>query len=468
LRRSIRLQYTLAMAPQLLSLQDIHLTFGGTPLFEGADLFVFERDRVCLVGRNGSGKSTMMKIAAGLVEADAGDRFIRPGVTVRYLEQEPDMSGFDTALAYVEAGLGPSDEPYRAAYLLEQLGVDPDADPARLSGGEGRRAAIARVLAPEPDILLLDEPTNHLDLPAIRWLEGELAASRSAIVLISHDRAFLKALSRRTVWIDRGRSRNLDRGFSAFESWRDEVLEQDELDAHKLDRKIVAEEHWVRYGVTARRKRNVRRMRELQDLRTQRRETRRAPGVAIITAAEGQTSGKLVIEAENISKAYGDRSIISDFSLKVARGDRIGVVGPNGAGKTTLLKLLTGSMAPDSGTVRLGTKLETVTLDQQRASLDLDTSVKDTLTEGRGDMVMVGDQQRHVMSYMKDFMFAPEQARSPVRALSGGERGRLALAVALARPSNLLILDEPTNDLDLETLDLLEEEIGRASCRERV
>jgi len=324
----MRLQYTLAMAPQLLSLQNIHLTFGGTPLFEGADLFVFERDRVCLVGRNGSGKSTMMKIAAGLVEADAGDRFIRPGVTVRYLEQEPDMSGFDTALAYVEAGLGPSDDEYRATHLLEQLNVDPQADPKRLSGGEGRRAAIARALAPEPDILLLDEPTNHLDLPAIRWLESELAASRSAIVLISHDRAFLKALSRRTVWIDRGRSRNLDRGFSDFESWRDEMLEQDELDAHKLDRKIVAEEHWVRYGVTARRKRNVRRMRDLQELRVQRRETRRAPGVAIMTAAESQASGKLVIEAENISKAYGDRAIVTDFSLNGPAGPCACAIAP--------------------------------------------------------------------------------------------------------------------------------------------
>jgi ATP-binding cassette subfamily F protein uup len=446
----------MAAAP-LLTLQDIRLTFGGTPLFEGAELFVFERDRLCLVGRNGSGKSTLMKIAAGLIEPDSGERFISPSVTVRYLEQEPDFSGFPTVLAYVQAGLAPGDDPYRAPYLIQQLGVDPEADPKRLSGGEGRRAAIARAMAPEPDILLLDEPTNHLDLPAIRWLEEELQNTRSAVVLISHDRAFLTALSRRTVWIDRGRTRMLDQGFGSFEAWRDQVLEQEELEAHKLDRRIVAEEHWVRYGVTARRKRNVRRMRLLQEMRQERRERRRPQGVVAMTAAEGQASGKLVIEAEHVSKSYDGRPIVADFSIKVARGDRIGLVGPNGAGKTTLLKLLTGQLAPDSGTVKLGTNLEVVGLDQKRASLDPNATVKDTLTEGRGDQVQVGDQKRHVMSYLKDFLFAPEQARSPVSMLSGGERGRLALAVALARPSNLLVLDEPTNDLDLETLDLLEE-----------
>ncbi len=445
------------MAPPLLSLRDMHLTFGGTPLFEGVDLTVFERDRICLVGRNGSGKSTLMKIAAGQVEADAGERFVQPGTTVRYLEQEPDLSDFKTVSAYVEAGLGPTDEAYLAASLLEDLAVDPQAHPATLSGGQARRAAIARALAPQPDILLLDEPTNHLDVPAIQWLEDTLAASRSALVLISHDRAFMSALTQRTVWVDRGRSRALDRGFASFEAWRDATLENEAADAHKLDRKIAAEEDWVRYGVTARRKRNVRRMRELQELRARRRDARRTPGVAAMSAAEGRASGKLVIEAEGIAKAYGERVIVADFSLKVARGDRIGLVGPNGAGKTTLLRLLTGTLEPDAGRVRLGSNLDIITLDQQRASLDLETSVQDTLTDGRGDMVMVGEQQRHVMSYLKDFLFAPEQARSPVSALSGGERGRLALAVALARPSNLLILDEPTNDLDLETLDLLEE-----------
>jgi ATP-binding cassette subfamily F protein uup len=398
-----------------------------------------------------------MKIASGLVEPDAGERFIRPNLTTRYLEQDPDVSGFATTLAYVEAGLGQAGDPHRAVHLLSELGVDPAADPRRLSGGEGRRAAIARALAPEPDILLFDEPTNHLDLPAIRWLERTLAESRSAVVLISHDRAFLTALSRRTVWIDRGRTRALDQGFAAFEAWRDQIYDEEEQEAHKLDRKILAEEHWVRYGVTARRKRNVRRMRELAELRARRREARKPTGLVAMTAAEGRTSGKLVIEAERVSKAYEGRPIVADFSLKVARGDRIGVVGPNGVGKTTLLRLLTGELAPDAGTVKLGTKLQVVGLDQKRAGLDLEATVKDALTEGRGDHVTVGEHKRHVLSYLKDFLFAPEQARSPVSALSGGERGRLALAVALARPSNLLVLDEPTNDLDLETLDLLEE-----------
>jgi ATP-binding cassette subfamily F protein uup len=445
------------MPPPLLTLQDIHLTFGGTPLFEGVDLAVHEGDRIGLVGRNGSGKSTLMKIAAGQVEPDAGERFITPGATLRYLEQAPDLATFPTALAYVEAGLAPGDDAYRASYLLTELGVDPEADPKRLSGGELRRAAIARALAPEPDILLLDEPTNHLDIPAIAWLEEELAGSRSALVLISHDRALLTKLTRRTVWIDRGRSRHLDRGFSDFEAWRDDLLEQEEVDAQELARKIVREEHWLRYGVTARRKRNVRRLAALKALRVERRERRRAPGSVVMTAADGQTSGKLVVEAEDVSKSFGKRTIVSGLSLKIARGDRLGLVGPNGAGKTTLLRLLTGELAPDQGAVRLGTALQVVTLDQQRASLALDVSVRDTLTRGRGDMVQVGAEPRHVMSYLKDFLFSPEQARSPVSALSGGERGRLALAVALARPSNLLVLDEPTNDLDLETLDLLED-----------
>ncbi len=446
------------MSAPLLSLQDISLTFGGTPLFEGADLFVFEQDRVCLVGRNGSGKSTLMKIAAGFVEPDGGERFIKPGITVRYLEQEPDFSGFKTALDYVEAGLAPGDDPYQARYLLDQLGLTPEADPAVLSGGESRRAAIARALAPDPDILLLDEPTNHLDLALIGWLEDTLARSRAALALISHDRRFLETLTRRTVWVDRGTTRTMDQGFGHFETWRDTVLEQEELERHKLDRKIAAEEDWVRYGVTARRKRNVRRMRELQDLRSKRRDARPMPGTAKLAASDAtQVSGKLVMEAKRISKAYDGRTIVKDFSIKIARGDRVGLVGPNGAGKTTMVNLLTGSLEPDEGTVRLGTNLEMISLDQRRDSLDLDMSLKDALTDGRGDMVSVGGEQRHVMSYMKDFLFTGEQARSPIRALSGGERGRLALAIALARPSNLLVLDEPTNDLDLETLDLLQD-----------
>jgi len=452
------------MAPPLLTLQNVHLTFGGTPLLEGAELSIGERERVCLVGRNGSGKSTLLKIAAGLVEADRGVRFAQPGATIRYLPQEPDLTGHASVLAFVEAGLAPGDDAHRARYVLEQLGLTGDEQPARLSGGEARRAALARVLAPAPDILLLDEPTNHLDLPAIEWLENELAASRSALVLISHDRRFLTRLSRATVWLDRGVTRRIERGFASFEEWRDQVLEEEEREQHKLGRKIVAEEHWMRYGVTARRKRNMRRVGLLAQLRKDFREHRGALGSVKIAVTEAELSGKLVVEAERTSKSFGQDSdnplpIVRDFSIRIQRGDRIGLVGPNGAGKTTLLKLLTGELAPDEGKVTLGANIAMATLDQRREQLDPNVSVRDTLTGGRGDSVFVGGQSRHVVGYMRDFLFAPEQAGTPVAALSGGERGRLTLARALAKPSNLLVLDEPTNDLDLETLDLLEEMI---------
>ncbi|WP_315975067.1 ABC-F family ATP-binding cassette domain-containing protein [Microvirga yunnanensis] len=445
--------------PPLLLLQDMALTFGGTPLIESADLSVSPGERACLVGRNGSGKSTLLKIAAGLVEADRGKRFVQPGATVRYLAQEPDLSAYPTTLAYVEAGLGPGDDPYRARYLLEQLGLTGEEKPAALSGGEARRAALAHVLAPEPDILLLDEPTNHLDLPVIEWLEGELKSLRSALVLISHDRRFLESLSQATVWLDRGRTRRMDRGFAHFEEWRDQVLEQEEAEHHKLGRKLVAEADWLRYGVTARRKRNVRRLGNLHAMRQQYRDRNRAVGTVSMSLAEAEQSGTLVVEAEGISKSYGDRPIVSNLSLRVLRGDRLGIIGPNGAGKTTLINLLTGALEPDEGRVRLGSNLQMVTLDQRRASLDPDATVAETLTGGRGDTVTIGTQTKHVVGYMKDFLFAPEQARTPVGVLSGGERNRLMLARALAQPSNLLVLDEPTNDLDLETLDLLEEMI---------
>jgi ATP-binding cassette subfamily F protein uup len=447
------------MAPPLVQLGGIALTFGGTPLLEDVDLTVAAGERVCLVGRNGSGKSTLLKIVAGLVEPDKGTRFVQPDATVRYLPQEPDLTGFSTVSDYVAAGLGPDGDDHAARYLLEQLGLTGDQNPGELSGGEARRAALARVLASDPDILLLDEPTNHLDLPAIEWLERDLAARRAAIVIISHDRRFLANLSRVTVWLDRGKTRRIERGFSDFEAWRDEVLAQEERDAHKLDRKIVAEEHWVRYGVTARRKRNVRRMAGLEALRRRRREARRAAGTVAMTAAEAERSGALVIEAKGISKSF-DRAVVTDFSLRVERGDRIGIVGPNGGGKTTLVSLLTGALAPDAGTVRLGANVAMATLDQGRESLDPNWTVTEALTGGRGDTVMIGGQAKHVVGYLRDFLFAPEQARTPLRALSGGERGRLMLARALAKPSNLLVLDEPTNDLDLETLDVLEEMIG--------
>ena len=445
------------MAPPLLFLKDIRLTFGGTPLLEGADISVSAGDRLCLVGRNGSGKSTLLKIAAGLTESDHGERFVQPGATVRYLPQEPDLSGFATTLAYVEAGLAPGDDLWRARYLLEALGLTGDENPATLSGGEARRAALARVIAPEPDILMLDEPTNHLDLPAIEWLESELKGLKSALVLISHDRRFLENLSRATLWLDRGVTRRLEQGFSAFEAWRDTVLEEEERDRHKLDRQIVREEHWVRYGVTARRKRNVRRMSELAGLRQKRRDARGPTGTVKLEAAEADISGKLVIEVKRIAKSFGERTIVSDLSLRLLRGDRLGIVGANGAGKTTLINLMTARLPPDSGSVRLGVNLAMTTLEQKRDSLDPNATLAETLTGGSGDKVIVNGESRHVISYMKDFLFPPEQARTPVSVLSGGERARLLLAVALASPSNLLVLDEPTNDLDLETLDLLEE-----------
>ena len=429
------------MAPPLIQLQDIHLRFGATALLDGADLSVSPGERLCLVGRNGSGKSTLLKVAAGLMEPDAGIRFFQPGATVRYLPQEPDFSGVATTLAYVEAGLGPGDDPYRARYLLEQLGLTGDEDPALLSGGEARRAALACVLAPEPDVLLLDEPTNHLDLPAIEWLESELKSLRSALVIISHDRRFLENLSRATVWLDRGVTRRLDQGFGKFEAWRDEVLDQEETERHKLDRKIVAELDWLRYGVTARRKRNVRRLGMLHSMRKDRREERRAQGNVKITVTEADVSGKLVIEAKKIAKSYDGVPVVNEFSTRILRGDRIGIVGPNGAGKTTLLKMLIGDLAPDSGTVKLGANLEIASLDQRRTALDPEVTLRDALTGGGGDTVMVGGVAKHVMGYLKDFLFTPEQANSPLRVLSGGERARLMLARALALPSNLLVLD---------------------------
>jgi ATP-binding cassette subfamily F protein uup len=443
--------------PPLLALQGVTLTLGGKPLLDGAELSVAPGARLCVVGRNGSGKSTLLKIAAGDIESDGGERFLQPGASLRYLPQEPDFSGFATTLAYVEAGLGPLDDPHVARTLLNDLGLQGDEDPTRLSGGEARRAALARVLAPEPDILLLDEPTNHLDLPTILWLEERLAGLRSALVLISHDRRFLQDLTRETLWIDRGRTRHLARGFREFEAWRDRELEEEEKQQHKLERKIVAEEHWLRHGVSGRRKRNMKRLAGLHHLRAERRNRVMPTGDVKLEASEAQLSGKLVIEAIKIGKSYGARVIVDNFTTRILRGDRLGIVGANGAGKTTLVNLLTGALAPDHGKLRQGANLEMATLEQNRASLDPETTLQDALTGGGSDTIEINGERRHVVGYMKDFLFKPEQARTPIGRLSGGERGRLLLARALAKPSNLLVLDEPTNDLDLETLDLLEE-----------
>ncbi len=445
------------MSRILLHLRGIGLTFGGRPILENAELSVAEGERVALVGRNGSGKSTLLKIAADMVEADKGERWVQPGTTMRYLPQEPDLSAYKTVLEYVESGLGPTDDPHRCTILLRELGLSGEEDPRRLSGGEIRRAAIVRTLAPEPDILLLDEPTNHLDLPAIEWLEAELKSLRSAFVLISHDRRFLEALSNQTVWLDRGESRRLERGFSHYESWRDEVLAKEEAEQVLLAKRIETEEYWMRYGVTARRKRNMRRVDLLSTLRSERREHVGALGSVRLASSSGDLSGKLVAEAKGVSKSFGERPIISNLDLVIMRGDRLGLVGPNGAGKTTLIKLLTGQLEPDSGSIRLGTNLQIVTLDQSRQSLDPNATLADVISDGRGSSVTVNGETKHLVSYMKDFLFSPDKARTPVSVLSGGERGRLILARELAKPSNLLVLDEPTNDLDLETLDMLQE-----------
>jgi ATP-binding cassette subfamily F protein uup len=447
------------MAP-VLHLKDITVAFGGQKLLDGADLSVEMGDRICLVGRNGSGKSTLMKIAAGLSEADGGTVFVQPGAIVRYLAQEPDMSGFATTRDYVEAGLDLHDDPNRSYYLLGHLGLDGTENPMTLSGGEARRAALARALAPRPDILLLDEPTNHLDVTAIEWLEGELKASRGALVLISHDRRFLENLSRITVWLDRGRTHRLEKSFASFEAWRDEMLEKEETERHKLERRIAAEEDWVRYGVTGRRKRNVGRLARLRGLRTERRDQIRQLGTVKMEAAEGAGSGTKVIDAKGVAFAYDDRPIVQDFSLRIHRGDRIALVGPNGAGKTTLLKLLIGQLQPQKGNVKLGQGLLMAQLDQNRSKLHPEQSLAAAVTDGSGDTVMVAGKPRHVMNYLQDFLFTPQQARTPVKVLSGGERARLLLAKLFATPSNFLVLDEPTNDLDLETLDLLEEVIA--------
>ena len=449
------------MPSPLLLLREVDLTFSAVPLLSGAGLTVASGDRICLVGRNGSGKSTLLRIAAGLVEPDSGERFVQPGTGVNYLPQEPELTGFATTLAYVEAGFASeATDHHRALYLLKELGLTGTEDPAALSGGGARRAALARALAPLPDILLLDEPTNHLDLPGIEWLERELTAMRAGMVLISHDRRLLERLSQMTVWLDRGITRTLDEGFAGFEAWRDAILDQEGREQHKLGRKIAMEEDWLRYGVTARRTRNQRRLADLQALRRQRKEHQHAAGSVRLEAAQADLSGRLVAEAAGISKSYDGRAIVRDFSTRIMRGDRVGIVGANGVGKTTLLNMLTGVLPPDSGELKLGTNLATIILDQRRETLDPAQTLASSLTGGTGDTVSVGGQNRHVVGYMKNFLFRPEQGRTPVGTLSGGERARLILARAFARPSNLLVLDEPTNDLDIETLDLLQERLA--------
>ena len=452
----------MARAP-LLQLSDTSLTFGGNPLFSELSLVVQQGDRVALVGRNGSGKSTLMKIMAGLVEADKGDRVVPPGVTVGYMEQDPDMSGFATLGDYAASGL-PEGEAYRVNVAAEGLGFDPERPVATASGGERRRAALAKLMAEAPELMLLDEPTNHLDIAAVQWLEDTLRATKAAFVLISHDRTFLRELTRATLWIDRGMVRRQERGFEDFEAWRDKTWDEEDIARHKMDRKIKAEARWAVEGISARRKRNMGRVRALQDLRAERAAMIRRQGAAALSLESGPLSGKKVIEAKGISKAYGGKDIVRNFSLTVQRRDRIAFVGTNGVGKTTLIKMLTGEVQPDGGTITLGTNLASAVFDQSRAQLDPDMSLWENLTSdpdmrvgGRADQVMVRGEPRHVVGYLKDFLFDEAQARAPVRALSGGEKARLLLARLMAKESNLLVLDEPTNDLDIETLDLLQE-----------
>ncbi|MCK0170666.1 ABC-F family ATP-binding cassette domain-containing protein [Aliiroseovarius sp. S1123] len=450
----------------LLQMNDIALTFGGDPIFDGLDLVVQPGDRVALVGRNGSGKSTLMKMMAGMVEPDTGTRVLSPGVTVGYMDQHPDLSAFETLGEFAASGLEPGHD-YLVERVAEGLKMKLDTPVATASGGERRRAALAKLLAEAPELMLLDEPTNHLDIQAIEWLENELKQTRAGFVLISHDRAFLRALTRATLWVDRGQVRRQEKGFENFEAWRDKVWEEEDQNRHKLNRKIKSEARWAVEGISARRKRNQGRLRALHALKDERASQIKRQGAAEMALEAGPKSGRKVIEAKGISKTYGDKVILKPFDLRVMRGETIALVGPNGAGKTTLLKMLTGQEDPDTGSVTHGTGLEMAVFDQNRSTLDENASLWENLTSdpemsisGKSDQVMVRGNPKHVVGYLKEFLFSDEQARAPVRSLSGGEKARLILARIMARQSNLLVLDEPTNDLDVETLDLLQELIS--------
>ena len=455
----------MARAP-LLQMSSISLTFGGNPIFDDLDLVVQQGDRVALVGRNGSGKSTLMKVMASLTDADQGTFVVPPGISVGYMEQDPDLSQWETLGDYAASQLDPS-EHYKVAMVAEGLKFQPEMPVATASGGERRRAALAKLMAEEPDLMLLDEPTNHLDIQAIEWLEAELSSTRTAFVLISHDRTFLRALTRATLWIDRGQVRRRESGFTGFEDWRDTVWAEEDDARHKLDRKIKAEGKWAVEGISARRKRNQGRVRALAELRAERGSQIRRQGTAAMEIEAGPTSGKRVIDAKGLFKSFGDQKIVTGFDLRVLRGDRVAFVGPNGVGKTTLLKMLIGELAPDAGTVTLGTNLDVAVFDQTRSALDLNASLWDNLTNdplmqvsGSSDQVMVRGTPRHVVGYLKDFLFDERQMRAKVSSLSGGEKARLLLAKLMAKPSNLMIMDEPTNDLDVETLDLLQDILG--------
>ncbi|AJP73793.1 ABC-F family ATP-binding cassette domain-containing protein [Sphingomonas hengshuiensis] len=446
------------MAAPILAYENLGLVQGHGWLFRGLNLYIGERDRLALIGRNGAGKSTLLRLIAGRIDSDEGRRVIQPGTKVVILEQDPKVEGYATLLDFA---LGGDDAPerYEVEAIADQLGVALDREAATASGGERRRAAIARALAQNPDVLLMDEPTNHLDIAAIDWLENWLSRYNGAFVAISHDRTFLTRLTRQTLWLDRGAIRRAEIGFGGFEAWTEQVYADEERNAQKLDAKLKIEEHWLLRGVTGRRKRNQGRLTKLKEMRAERASMLGPQGSAKLAIGSDGAQTKVVIDAKGVTKRFGDRTIIKDLTLRVTRGDRIGLVGANGAGKTTLLKLLTGELAPDEGSVRLAKTLDMVFIDQQRSLMDPAKTVRDVLTQG-GEWIDVLGVRKHIHGYLKEFLFEPSLADAKIGTLSGGERSRLLLAREFARPSNLLVLDEPTNDLDLETLDLLQEVIS--------
>ena len=449
--------------PPLITLTDVRLAFGNTPLFEGVTLALSKGERAALVGRNGAGKSTLMKIISQQAEPDSGAVWRQPGVTFANVAQEPDLAGYATVLDYATDGL---EAAYMAEAELMEFGIDPAADPSTLSGGQMRRVALAKAFAHEPTILLLDEPTNHLDVPMIEFLEGRLKAFNGVVLVVSHDRRFLENISTNTLWLRQGKVLKSPEGYVKFDQWAEQIEEEDERQLKRMTTHLKDEQHWLARGVTARRKRNQGRLARLRQLKVEHAQVRSAlndrKAAATITADAGDSLSKKVVEAKGLSKTYqtpeGDAFVIAkDLSLRILRGDRIGIIGPNGAGKTTLVRLLLGEIEPDAGTVQHSKTLQVTYQDQTRATLDPKGTIWEALAPEGGDSITVQGQQRHVAAYAKDFLFKPEQLRQPVGALSGGERNRLALAIGLARTSNLLVMDEPTNDLDMQTLDLLED-----------